>query len=88
MEGDFKLWENRWGANIVLRDHHRFHELDLNHDAVHVFGHRTPRPKVGQTLVGEFQKSWIKFEFVEVEYCRDPSDMFFGVVRAVEQRMK
>lgn len=88
MDGDFKLNENRWGANIVLTRPDEFHKLDLEKDLVPVGGHRTPRPLPGHTLVGEFQKSWIKFCFIEVEYCRDPSDMFFAKVKAVEQHTK
>jgi len=34
------------------------------------------------------KKSFIKFEFIDVEYCHDPDDMFFGKVKAIAQEMK
>ena len=46
------------------------------------------KPVVGSTLIGEFKKSFIKFEFVEVTYPGDPPDMFFGVVKAIDQELK
>lgn len=83
MTGDFTLGGG-WGRHVSL-----FNAAEFNvHQPVRVWGHFQPRPKVGQTLVGEFQKSLIKFRFESVEYCRDPPDMFFAVVRAIDQGPK
>ena len=87
MKGDYTLGGS-WGNHISLMDSKGFSGLDLNTAAAAVSGHTTPRPKVGQTLVGEFQKSFIKFKFIEVKYCEDPPDMFFAKVKAIEQQRK
>jgi hypothetical protein len=87
MQGDYTLG-GRWGRHISLTDPDQFFGTDLSKQTVKVYGHFLPRPKVGQTLVGEFQKSFIKFMFVKVEYCNDPHDMFFADVRAIAQELK
>jgi hypothetical protein len=46
------------------------------------------KPKVGQTVCAEFERSWIQFEFVEVNPCRDPHDMFFAKVKPIKQELK
>lgn len=45
-------------------------------------------PLIGETLMDEFNKSFIKFKFMKVERCFDPSDMFFADVTPIEQEMK
>jgi hypothetical protein len=87
LKGDYKLGGTR-GHHVSLWDKENFNKIKLNKETVPVYGHIEPRPKVGQTLVGEFQKSFIKFEFVSIEYCSDPPDMFFADVKAIEQEMK
>jgi len=87
MQGDYKLGGGL-GFHIGLSDSKSFHKINLNEETVRVYGHYTPRPKIGQTLVGEFQKSFIEFEFVDVEYCADPPDMFFANVKAIGQELK
>lgn len=52
------------------------------------WGHLRSKPKVGDTLVGEFQTSFIKFEFTSVECPGSPPDLFFGKVKAIGQEMK
>lgn len=52
------------------------------------YGHKAVHPKVGDRLKGEFKKSWILFEFIDVEGCSDPQDMFFAKVRLIKQTMK
>lgn len=86
MEADYTI-HSGWGDHIewMTMD---WSKVNLDSDLLSVYGHITPRPKVGQTLMGEFEKSFLKFEFVKVEYCRDPDDMFFGDVKAIEQEMK
>ena len=45
-------------------------------------------PSIGQTMMAEFEKSWIKFEVTEVNPQRDPPDMFFATVTPIDQEMK
>lgn len=85
MKGDYKLGGF---LGISLLDPEEFHKVDLNTETVRVHGHITPRPSVGQTLIGEFQKSFILFEFVHVDYCLDPNDQFFADVKVIGQEMK
>jgi len=87
LKGDYQLGGG-WGHHVSLENERNFHKINLNEQTVRVYGHITPRPKEGQTLVGEFQKSFIKFEFVDVKYCADPPDMFFAEVKAIEQELK
>lgn len=77
-----------WGSRISLSDPEGFSKLNLETDLVRVNGHKRVVPQVGQTLAGEFQRSWIVFEFVEVEQMTDPPDQFFAKVKAVQQVMK
>jgi hypothetical protein len=87
MEADYYLGGS-WGDKIQLLEPEKMSSLDLNNDTVPVVGWKSPRPSVGQTLCGEFEKSWIKFEFVNVRLCADPQDMFFADVKACAQVMK
>ena len=77
-----------WGCHVSLRDIGNFHLLDLNKDLVRVYGHQPRKPKKGDTLRGEFKRSFMTFKFVEVEYCLDPSDMFFANVKCIGQELK
>jgi len=86
MKADFII-HGGWG-NHVSWSKKDFSKINLNKDTVRVNGHMPIKPKVGDTLLGEFEKSFILFEFVSVEYCGDPPDMFFGEVKAVSQEMK
>jgi hypothetical protein len=65
-----------------------FPKTDLATETVKVFGHHPRRPVIGQTIVGEFRRSFIKFEFVDVEYVSNPPDMFFADIKAVDQELK
>ena len=85
MQADFYIHSN-WGDHVTwLTD---FSQIDLNKDTARVYGHLSKCPRVGDTLIGEFQNSIIKFEFVSVNNCSEPSDMFFGDVKAIEQEPK
>ena len=86
MKADFYI-HGGWG-NHVEWSNKDFSHVNLNTDTVGVYGHMPIKPKVGDTLIGEFEKSFIKFEFVSVKYPGDPQDMFFGEVKAIEQEMK
>jgi len=77
-----------WGHHISLMNKDSFHKVNLSKETVKVYGHITPRPSVGQTIIGEFQKSYILFEFVDIKYCADPPDMFFAEIKAIDQELK
>lgn len=86
MEADYKI-HTGWGDHIEWMSTD-WDKVNLGSDLLSVYGHMIRRPNIGQTLMGEFEKSFIKFEFVDVEYCHDPDDMFFGKVKAISQEMK
>ena len=88
MEADHKI-HSGWGDSILWFNQD-FKDYDLNTDSIPVSGFAPPgkTPEVGQTLIGEFEKSSIKFEFVSVRKYDDPTDQFSGKVVAVEQDMK
>lgn len=77
-----------FGNRISWSNLNEFESGGLEERIFSVNGHVPNLPRVGDTLMGEFVKSFIKFEFVEVDPCLDPPDMFFGKVKAVEQEMK
>jgi len=86
MKADFKI-HSGWGDHIDwLSDD--WSKIDMSKDLISVVGHLQIIPKVGQTLMGEFKKSFIKFEFVSVKTYSDPSDMFSAQVKAIDQEMK
>jgi len=76
-----------WGNHIewLVDD---WSKVNFNEDTLEVAGHTPIRPEKGQTIMGEFNKSWIKFKFIEVRYCSEPNDMFFAKVKAIDQEMK
>jgi hypothetical protein len=87
LKADYKTGEGLWGNNIGWSQPEQFQKIS-DHKTFKVYGHCPRIPKVGQTLLGEFVNSWIKFEFVEVRPCGNPSDMFFAEVKPIEQVMK
>ena len=86
MNYDFKIGGG-WGNHINWRDLNQFSEFTKD-TIFHVYGHMPTRPQKGQTLMDEFKKSFMLFEFVNVEYCRDPSDMFFADVKMIARFFK
>jgi len=79
-------WGNsiRWWPNGM-----QFVDRPLAHNEVYsVMGFKRSRPKVGDTLLDEFESSWVLFKFVEVRLCNDPKDMFFANVTPISQVMK
>ncbi len=84
---DFRIGGG-WGDHISLWKWDEFEKTDLNRHTVKVYGHKTPLPKVGQTVVLECQKSWFKFRIETVEGMRDPPDMFWAELRAIDQVWK
>jgi len=86
MQADYTI-HSGWGNHIEWINSD-FSNIDFNTDLIEVYGHMPNKPKVGDTLMGEFQRSFIKFEFVEVSYPGNPPDMFFGKVKTIDQEMK
>ena len=86
---DFKLGGG-WGCHISLCDHDNF---NINNKRTRVYGHQplligSKLPKKGKTLLIEGNKSLMLFEFVKVEWCNDPNDMFFADVKPIGQQLK
>ena len=77
-----------WGHHIDWFPSDQFKDWNGEVKNFRVCGHLPVKPKVGETLIGEFSKSFIKFRFVKVEYQNDPPDMFFADVVPIEQEVK
>jgi len=87
-KSDYKM-SNGWGDAIQWSDVKQFNERPLAKDQLYdVIGWKSRRPKVGQTLLAEFENSWMLFEFAEVKYIQDPHDMFFAKVKPIKQEIK
>lgn len=86
MKADYTI-HTGWGDHVEWNGV-KWGNVNLDRDTLPVYGHMPRPPRKGDTLMGEFTKSWVKFEFVEVSYPGDPPDMFFGKVKAIEQEMK
>lgn len=88
MTSDYKVGGG-WGDAINWFQRDQFDKQPLHPESRYtVVGWKSVRPKVGQTLMGEFQNSWMKFKFVSVDLKSDPPDMFFAEVVPIEQEMK
>ena len=79
-----------WGCHISWNDHKNFEDSKLwnENTLFRVLGHLPNIPKVGESLLGDFTKSFVKFEFVSVDRCDNPRDMFFAKVKMVKQIAK
>lgn len=86
MTGDYKFGGG-WGCRITLTYPEQLQRFDKD-TIFDVNGHYTPIPKVGDTIIGEFEKSWMKFEFIEVKQMWNPADQFFGKVKLVKREAK
>ncbi len=88
MKADYN-YGGGWGNSITWTDSSQFQtDKDWEKLTFSVTGFKMVVPKVGDTLIAEFAKSFIKFEFTKVRRMTDPSDMFFGEVKPIEQEMK
>lgn len=76
-----------WGNAIQWSTEPEWNELNDNRKAK-VVGWKQRKPKVGETLMVECQRSWLIFEFKKIEHCGDPPDMFFADVEIIRQVMK
>jgi hypothetical protein len=78
-----------WGDHIDWTRSEEFRNKALHGDNLYsVDGHLPVLPKVSQTLLGEFERSYVVFEFVAVDIPGDPPDQFFGKVKPIRQEMK
>ena len=78
-----------WGDAINWSSTEQFNKYPLVSKSIfNCHGWKSIMPKVGQTLKAEFTKSWMIFEFVEVNQCKDPLDMFFAKVKPLRQIVK
>ena len=87
MESDYHIHFG-WGDHIEWLNPEQFEKPMTRKSEIRVWGHLSDKPKKGQTLLGEFKRSFMKFEFIEVEYNSDPPDMFFATVKFVKQFIK
>jgi len=46
------------------------------------------RLSVGDVILAEGQQTWMWFVIEEIEYCRDPRDMFSASLRIMHQEVK
>lgn len=74
-----------WGNKIA---YFKDGSIPTDHDngTIQFYGWLPPsnRVKPGQKIVCEYQKSWIVYEFTEIDKQRDPPDMFFAKARLFE----
>ena len=77
-----------WGDAINWMHPEKFQDKITTESRFTVVGFKSEKPKVGDELKGEFEKSWMYFEFTEVKPCGDPWDMFFATVKPIRQEMK
>ncbi len=85
MTADFTI-HSGWGDHISWSNPEAF---DNGFEGeFRVNGHMRKIPRVGDTLMGEFGRSFVKFMFTEVKRMADPPDQFFGVVIPIMQEMK
>ena len=87
MKADYTLGGG-WGYHVTLSKPEQFKNTDFNTELLKVWGHYTPRPQKKQTLLIEGHKSFMLFEFVEIEYCSNPDDMFFAELKFLDQELK
>lgn len=86
MQADHKI-HSGWGHHIEFMDG-TFDGWKGEMKNFRVFGHLPRIPKEGETLIGEFENSFIKFQIQKVDRCFDPPDMFFADVVPIEQELK
>ncbi len=88
-KADFEIGGG-WGNSIQWWQPKEFHNIKEG-GIFSVYGFKSKPfkiPKIGDTLVGQFQKCWMKFIFIEVKWEDNPKDMFWGKVKVTEQILK
>jgi hypothetical protein len=82
---EYKMSPSCWGNAISWTSPEQFEKPWTDESRFDVCGFKPRIPKVGDTLLAEFQRSWVTFEFAEVRPCGDPPDMFFAKVKLLKQ---
>lgn len=78
-----------WGDSIEWFGPEQFDDRPITDESkFQVVGWKARRPKISDTLKGEFEKSWVWFKFVSVDYKSNPPDMFFATVTPIKQEVK
>jgi hypothetical protein len=77
-----------WGNTIKWTDVSAFDKPFNERSRFRVVGWKPRKPRKGDTIKAEFEKSWIWFQFLKVEPCGDPPDMFFADVAPFRQQAK
>lgn len=77
-----------WGTAIQFMHHEEFKGSITEASRFTIYGFQSRLPQVGDILEAELKKSWMWFEFVSVDLCGDPTDMFFAKVKPIKQEFK
>jgi len=82
--------DRMWGNHIDWTDSAvaQFKQHIDGNTIFDVWGHLPIVPEVGDTYLAEFQRTFMKFVFVEVKRESDPPDMFFAKVKIIKQELK
>ena len=84
-----KTYTLGWKLGFTHHDKPKLSQpMELGKTVLDTYGFMLEKPAVGDLLKVEFAKSWVTFEFIEVNPCTDPEDMFFAKVRAITREMK
>jgi hypothetical protein len=68
--------DKHWGDSITWAER----ESDTENER-RVMGWTSPRPQVGDVCAVAMESGqWGEWVFTEVDYCRDPSDMFYATI--------
>lgn len=94
LKGDFEIG-GVWGDKIEWSGDNDFGSMSeksifrvMGFKSATILSKKSNIPKAGNTIVGEFEKSYIKFEIIEIDWQNNPQDMFFANVKPIDQRFK
>ena len=75
-----------WGNHISWQGQDQFNDIN-SHEYFSAYGHKplSQQPETGHKILGEFQRSWIMFEVLEIKRPGNPPDMFFLKLKAIKQ---
>jgi hypothetical protein len=74
---------NGWGHSTNCRDGFIIKKGKDAGRYWHCSGHLYPRVRVGDEVIVMYTQGPAVMRFVKVENCRDPGDMFFGIVKEI-----
>ena len=86
-ETDFTI-EGGWGNHISWLSPEQFEKVITTDTEFALYGHKRKKPKAGDTLLGEFENSFMVFKFTSVSPCGNPKDMFFAKASIIRQHPK